>query len=90
MGGLQPWHLIIVVFVGIMLFGSKRLPDSARAVGKSLRIFKAEMRAMGEDEPTGQTRSEPAPPAAPQALPASAPQVAPQPAPPRQLPGLPR
>ena len=31
------WSLLVVV-----LFGAKRLPDAARGLGRSLRIFKAE------------------------------------------------
>jgi sec-independent protein translocase protein TatA len=30
----------------VMLFGAKRLPDAARSLGKSLRIFKAEVREL--------------------------------------------
>jgi len=48
-GAFQPWHIIIVVVVAVMLFGTKRLPDSARALGQSLRIFKAELRAAQHD-----------------------------------------
>jgi sec-independent protein translocase protein TatA len=47
--GLEPWHLLIVAIVVIVLFGSKKLPDTARAVGKSLRILKSETKAMKED-----------------------------------------
>jgi sec-independent protein translocase protein TatA len=43
MNALEPWHLLIVVAVGVILFGAKRLPDSARSIGRSMRIFKAEM-----------------------------------------------
>jgi len=46
MGALQPWHLIIVLFVGVLLFGSKRLPDAARSLGKSMRIFKSEVKEL--------------------------------------------
>ncbi|WP_242582133.1 Sec-independent protein translocase subunit TatA [Streptomyces sp. MST-110588] len=49
--GLEPWHLLIVVLVVILLFGSKKLPDTARALGKSLRIFKSETRAMKSEAP---------------------------------------
>ncbi|RFC71371.1 Sec-independent protein translocase subunit TatA [Streptomyces sp. AcE210] len=48
--GLEPWHLLIVAIVVIVLFGSKKLPDTARALGKSLRILKSETRAMKTDE----------------------------------------
>lgn len=53
MGALQPWHLIILVLVVVLLFGAKRLPDAARSIGKSMKIFKAEtkdMRDKSEDE----------------------------------------
>ncbi|GAA0626251.1 Sec-independent protein translocase subunit TatA [Streptomyces crystallinus] len=51
--GLEPWHLLIVAVVLILLFGSKKLPDTARALGKSLRILKSETRAMKEDAAAG-------------------------------------
>ncbi|MEY4492927.1 MAG: hypothetical protein RL355_276 [Actinomycetota bacterium] len=34
---------IILILLVIVLFGSKRLPDAARSVGRSIRIFKSEM-----------------------------------------------
>ncbi|MEV8319225.1 Sec-independent protein translocase subunit TatA [Streptomyces sp. NPDC059900] len=53
--GLEPWHLLIVAIVVLVLFGSKKLPDTARAVGKSLRILKSETRAMQEDGERGKS-----------------------------------
>lgn len=47
--GLQPWHVIILVAVIIVLFGAKKLPDAARSLGKSMRIFKSEIREMQHD-----------------------------------------
>ncbi|MFK0293628.1 Sec-independent protein translocase subunit TatA [Streptomyces sp. NPDC090442] len=55
--GLEPWHLLIVALVVILLFGSKKLPDTARALGKSLRILKSETKAMREDDGTPPTAS---------------------------------
>lgn len=49
LGEFGPWHLLIVAFVFVLLFGSKKLPDAARSAGRSLRIFKAEMRGLQED-----------------------------------------
>ncbi|MGX4691135.1 Sec-independent protein translocase subunit TatA [Streptomyces sp. JNUCC 63] len=49
---LEPWHLLIVVMVIIVLFGSKKLPEAARGLGKSMRILKSEARAMKEDGAT--------------------------------------
>ena len=61
MGGLSPWHWAILAVVIILLFGAKRLPDAARSLGKSLRIFKSEVKEMQND---GKADS-PAPSAAP-------------------------
>ncbi|MFG2365967.1 Sec-independent protein translocase subunit TatA [Streptomyces mirabilis] len=64
--GLEPWHLLIVAIVIIVLFGSKKLPDTARALGKSMRILKSETGAMKHDgtAPSAAPRSESAPEAA--------------------------
>ena len=43
-GGLKPWHVIIILVAFVVLFGAKKLPDSARSIGKSLRIFKEEIK----------------------------------------------
>ncbi|MEW2167746.1 Sec-independent protein translocase subunit TatA [Streptomyces sp. NPDC007084] len=47
--GLEPWHLLIVAIVVLVLFGSKKLPEAARGLGKSMRILKSEAQAMKED-----------------------------------------
>ena len=47
---LEPWHLLVLAAVVIMIFGSKKLPDTARALGKSLRILRSETRAMRDDD----------------------------------------
>lgn len=61
MGGLQPWHWVIVIAVFVLLFGAKRLPDAARSLGKSMRIFKSEVKEMQADSKP----DTPAPPATP-------------------------
>lgn len=43
-------ELIIILIVIAVLFGAKRLPDSARSLGRSLRIFKSEMKEMKDDD----------------------------------------
>ncbi|MFE7860163.1 Sec-independent protein translocase subunit TatA [Streptomyces sp. NPDC057403] len=48
--GLEPWHLLVVAIVIIVLFGSKKLPDAARGLGKSMRILKSEAKAMKDDD----------------------------------------
>ena len=51
MRALEPWHLLILVLVVLVLFGGKRLPDAARGLGRSLRIFKSEVKQMQDDTP---------------------------------------
>lgn len=44
------WELILVLLVVVLVFGSKRLPDSARALGRSMRILKAETKGLRDDD----------------------------------------
>ncbi|MGW2252137.1 Sec-independent protein translocase subunit TatA [Kitasatospora sp. NPDC001660] len=48
--GLEPWHILVVLAIVVLLFGSKKLPEMARGLGKSMRILKAETKAMREDD----------------------------------------
>jgi sec-independent protein translocase protein TatA len=50
--GLEPWHLLIVAIVLIVLFGSKKLPDTARSLGRSMRILKSEAKALKDENAT--------------------------------------
>ena len=68
MGGLQPWHWLIVIAVFVLLFGAKKLPDAARSLGKSMRIFKSEIKEMqsdGKDAGTDEARTSNTPPPTP-------------------------
>ena len=46
----QSQSILILALLAIVLFGAKRLPDSARALGRSLRIFKSEMKELSKEE----------------------------------------
>ncbi|GAA1279177.1 Sec-independent protein translocase protein TatA [Planotetraspora silvatica] len=50
MGELSVWHWLIVALVFVMLFGAKRLPDTARSLGQALRLFKRETSRLGDDD----------------------------------------
>ena len=78
MAGLSGWHLLILLAVVVLLFGAKRLPDMARAVGQSARIFKGEMKGATAEE---RAQSEHPAPAAPPAIDESPRPVAPAPQP---------
>jgi sec-independent protein translocase protein TatA len=70
-GELSPWHWAIVILIAVLLFGSRRLPDAARSLGRSARILKAELRE-GAATPTSDEQSRP--------------EQRPAPAPPREAP----
>ena len=59
MNSLKPWHLLVLAVVFLVLFGSKRLPDSARSLGRSLRIFKSEVQEMNKDDSKEDKKSDP-------------------------------
>ena len=45
----EGWHGPLLIIVLVLLFGAKRLPDAARGLGRSLRIFKAETEGLRTD-----------------------------------------
>jgi sec-independent protein translocase protein TatA len=50
MGFDSPSHWVIIALVALVLFGYKKLPEMSRSVGRSLRIFKTEIKGMGQDD----------------------------------------
>ena len=74
MGFDSPSHWLILAVVVVVLFGYKKLPEMSRSVGRSLRIFKTEMKGMGEDD---SARAEAAQPQVPVVPPAPAQQAVP-------------
>jgi sec-independent protein translocase protein TatA len=47
---LGPMEIGLIVLAILLLFGYKKLPDASRSLGRSLRIFKGEMKGMKEDD----------------------------------------
>ena len=39
-------ELIVILFVVLLLFGANKLPDLARSMGRSARIFKSEVKEL--------------------------------------------
>ncbi|WP_405010500.1 Sec-independent protein translocase subunit TatA [Kitasatospora sp. NBC_01539] len=64
---ISPTAILVVVVLAVLLFGAKRLPDAARALGRTLRILRSEARALRTDGTDGTG----APQARPEAAPAA-------------------
>ncbi|MBX6386279.1 MAG: Sec-independent protein translocase subunit TatA [Microbispora sp.] len=78
MANLGPMEWILILLVLILLFGAKKLPDTAKALGQSLRLFKKETSKLSEDDEARQTvvkaQAEPVTPPAAQ-IPAGTPSI---------------
>jgi len=64
---LSDWHIIALLFLAVLLFGGKKLPEVARGLGEAMREFKKASRDL-HDEPAP-TANRPAPPATTQPTP---------------------
>ncbi len=47
---LGPLEIGLIILAVLLLFGYKKLPDASRSLGRSLRIFKGEMKGMKDDD----------------------------------------
>jgi sec-independent protein translocase protein TatA len=55
MGNFRGWEWILILLLALLLFGGfKKLPDAARGIGRSLRIFKAETKGLHDDDDESQ------------------------------------
>src|SRR5947209_20164355 len=43
-------EIILIILAVLLLFGYKKLPDASRSIGRSLRIFKGEMKGLKDDD----------------------------------------
>jgi sec-independent protein translocase protein TatA len=50
MGPIGPMQILIIVLIILLLFGATKLPNLARSMGRSMRIFKSEVREMKNDD----------------------------------------
>jgi len=67
----SPWHWAVLAIVAFVLFfGWRQLPDMSRSLGRSLRIFKTEIKGMGDDD-KARADAKDKPEAEPKALPAA-------------------
>lgn len=48
---LGGWELLVVLLIVLLLFGTSRLPTLARSVGRSMKIFRSEVKGLTDDQP---------------------------------------
>jgi len=65
MSNFRGWEVLIILVLLLLLFGGKRLPDAARGLGRSMRIFKAETKGLRDDDEADRRDESAAPTAAP-------------------------
>lgn len=47
----SPTQILVVLLIIVLLFGASRLPNTARQMGRSMRIFRSEMKEMKAENP---------------------------------------
>ena len=45
----QPTHLLVILFIALLVFGPKKLPELGKGLGEGIRSFKESMNAKGEN-----------------------------------------
>lgn len=46
---LQPWHLLIIALIVVLLFGGRKLPELGKGLGEGLRGFKEGMKGVNDE-----------------------------------------
>ena len=57
----NPWAIVLLIVLVILLFGANKLPGLARNMGKSMRIFKSEVEELRGDEKGSEDEDETVP-----------------------------
>ncbi len=45
----EGWTIVIVAVIALLLFGGAKLPSIAKNLGQSMRVFRKEMKTLGEE-----------------------------------------
>ena len=49
-GLFQPMHLVVILFIALLIFGPKKLPELGKGLGDGIRSFKSSMKEEQQDE----------------------------------------
>ena len=56
MGAFKPWHWIVILVLLVLLFGADKLPNFASNLGRSLKVFKKEVKELREEDDAAQQK----------------------------------
>lgn len=59
---IQIWHVVVLIIAFVLLFGWKNLPNIARSMGESMRVFKTEVDQMKDENEARKDRKAGEPP----------------------------
>ena len=48
-GGLKGWEIVVILFVVLLMFGGRKIPELMRGLGKGIREFKGGMSGLEEE-----------------------------------------
>ncbi|MGA2370618.1 MAG: twin-arginine translocase TatA/TatE family subunit [Candidatus Korobacteraceae bacterium] len=57
-GLFQPMHLLVVLFIALLVFGPKKLPELGRGLGDGIRSFKDSIRGKDDSAPPAEQEKE--------------------------------
>jgi sec-independent protein translocase protein TatA len=57
-GVFEGWHWIVILAVVLLIWGGPKLPGLAKSLGESMRIFRKEMKTMGDERAADKTKKE--------------------------------
>jgi len=60
MGVIEPWHLVIILVIALVIFGPGKLGDVGGALGRGIREFKTTMNSEFEDTKPAEKDAKPA------------------------------
>lgn len=56
--GLGPWEIVLILIIILIIFGPKKLPELAKAIGESIRTYRKSSSGLFEEEAKPQIKSE--------------------------------
>nr|WP_092609024.1 Sec-independent protein translocase subunit TatA [Actinomyces ruminicola] len=57
---IKPTHIVVLLVLVLLIFGANKLPEIAGSIGKSMKVFKKEVKELREDEDAPAVQQPPA------------------------------